>query len=272
MTQSQKIVKYLGIALAIALLIGIVGAALRLVLLLGGLTTLGNTPATGEVQTWTFDETVTGLSIDVSALELTVREGDTFSVETNGRFVTCKRTGNTVTVKETRRLLWGSTQTGHVTVTLPKELLLDKADISTGAGAVALGALSADTLELELGAGEVTLNALDITRRTDIDGGAGKITVSDSRLCDLDLDMGVGELVLSAAIQGDSEIDFGVGSADLTLIGTAENYRLRASKGIGAVTLDGEKMTGDTFYGNGNNRLELNGGIGEIAVRYADAA
>jgi hypothetical protein len=272
MTQSQKIVKYLGIALAIVLLIGIVGAALRLVLLLGGLTTLGNTPATGDVQTWTFDETVTGLFIDVSALELTVKEGDTFSVETNGQFVACKRVGNTVTVKETRRLLWRSTQTGQVTVTLPEELLLDKADIATGAGAVTLGSLAADTLELELGAGEVTLRELDITRRTDIDGGAGKITVSDSRLSNLDLDMGIGELVLSAAIHGDSEIDFGIGSADLTLIGTAEEYRLRASKGIGAVTLGGEKMTGDTFYGNGANRLELNGGIGEIAVRYADAA
>ena len=100
----------------------------------------------------------------------------------------------------------------------------------------------------------------------DIDGGAGNIKIADSTVNSLDLDMGVGKLGLEAYITGNSEIDFGIGKATLTLLGEAEDYRLRMDKGIGAVSFNGEDMKNGTYYGNGQNSLDMSGGIGEVTI------
>lgn len=267
MTQAQKVIKYLAIALAILLIAGIAISVLRVILLFGGFANTGSV-VLDEAQAWTFHETIDSLKVDVAAVDLTIQQGDAFSVETTGRYVTCEQKGGTLTVKETRRGWFGTSRTGSLTITIPAGQSLNKADISTGAGIVKLDLLQADTLELELGAGEVTLNGLDIARRTDIDGGAGKITVQDCRLTGLDLDMGVGELTLTAALLGESDMDLGIGAADLTLTGSAEDYRIRINKGLGSVKLDGENMKENTFYGNGANRLELDGGVGDVSIRF----
>ena len=47
-----------------------------------------------------------------------------------------------------------------------------------------------------------------------------------------------------------------------------KNYTVDVSKGIGNVTLDGQKLEMDILYGTGENYLYIDGGIGEIKIRF----
>ena len=44
------------------------------------------------------------------------------------------------------------------------------------------------------------------------------------------------------------------------------NYKINVSKGLGNVTLDGQKLEMDRVYGTGENYLDVDGGIGEIKI------
>ena len=133
-----------------------------------------------------------------------------------------------------------------------------------------MDALNAEKLSLDLGAGEVTIDKLTAGSSAKINGGAGQLTINGGGLANLDFDMGVGKVVLTSALTGEGKIDYGVGELCLTLIGSAEDYRIELDKGIGEALLDGQKMADDTVYGQGENTLEIDGGVGSMNIRFTE--
>ena len=103
-----------------------------------------------------------------------------------------------------------------------------------------------------------------------IDGGAGSIVIENGKLNNIDLDMGIGKLSLTSEISGNNEIDAGVGDIDLNLIGTINNYKVKLDKGIGSAKFNKEKMKNNTYYGNGLNIIDINGGVGSIKIDFLD--
>lgn len=82
--------------------------------------------------------------------------------------------------------------------------------------------------------------------------------------------MGVGELNLTAALLGNNDLTFGVGKSNLTLIGDRDDYRIDAEKGIGSITVDGKIFTDFDSSGNGQNHVEIEGGIGAIDLEFQE--
>ena len=78
--------------------------------------------------------------------------------------------------------------------------------------------------------------------------------------------MGHTELVLS--LSGKSEINMGIGELEITLLGEKEGYSIDVDKGLGAVTIDGKNMQDGDVYGSGDNRIEVDGGVGSINVKF----
>ena len=122
-------------------------------------------------------------------------------------------------------------------------------------------------LELNLGAGKTEANRIVATERAKIDGGAGYLAVRESELKDLDLDMGVGKVELGAKLLGNCQIDAGVGKLEINLQGVAEEYRVKVEKGLGSITLNGEKLSDGTMRGEGVNLIDIDGGVGAIEIR-----
>lgn len=171
-------------------------------------------------------------------------------------------------ISQNEKSLFGSYDNAKLIIYIPKEFSFSNANITTGAGKFTVDTLSADKLYLELGAGEVNIDKLYSNRSCEIDGGAGKITISDGILYNFDLDMGVGKLDLTAAVYGESQIDNGIGKSDITFIGAQDEYRLEFDKGIGSVKVDKQEMSDGDIFSNGVNEIEINGGIGEIDVTF----
>lgn len=225
---------------------------------------------TEDIKTYSVSSEIQSLEVTINAADFTIKQGESFSVESNLKHLTVEDKNGVLTVKETKKFI--GTYTGaELTLYIPADTVFEKANIITGAGRLTVDRLSASTMNFVLGAGEVTIDTLVAASDIDIDGGAGKITISGGALHNLDLDMGVGQLNLTSALTGESDFDLGVGESNITIIGNKDDYKLDIEKGLGNITVDGTSVSNIKGQGNGSNSIEVNGGIGAINLKFQDA-
>ena len=147
-------------------------------------------------------------------------------------------------------------------------IAIDETKIQTGAGKINIEKLNTQSLYLELGAGDVYIENVIATGETKIDGGVGKTELKSCEINNLKANLGMGEFTFSGKLTGKSKIDSGVGAINIDLIDNKNNYKIDVSKGLGNVTLDGQKLETDRVYGIGENYLDIDGGIGEIKIDF----
>lgn len=263
MSDLQKGIKVLGIALAVFIIVNIASAIIFTFSLITNIS-IGYTK--GESYTETY-KNVKNIDIDLSATKLYIKQGDEFKLEAEnitGNFKTSFING-TLKIKERGRWFSNNKTTSTVTLYLSQFEFVNELNIDYGAGICNIDDISVDELYISNGAGKVNINNSKFNK-TDIDGGVGEFIVTSSVFNDLDLDSGIGNIDIEAKITGNSKIDSGIGRVKLTLLGNKEDYQINASKGIGSIYIDGNNMTS---YGNGNNKIKIDGGIGEILINFS---
>ena len=271
MTTLQKVIRNLAIAFAIYLCISIIGGICAG---LAGISFLfsDRESAAGETRVYPIEADISQLSLELSGARLQIRTADHLSVESNHKYLSVDAENGELSIRETKKRFSVSPKGVTVILNVPEGFVFDKVTMETGAGQVSIDTLSADSLELSLGAGEVTIQNLTAGTRANIEGGAGEITINGGLLRNLNLDMGVGELEMKSRIEGRSCLNFGIGEAKLTLLGSREDYRIDLDKGICEAKLEGVPMQDDSVYGSGENRIEIDGGIGEINIGFSEGA
>ena len=269
MNSVQKVIKYLALAFAILLTVSIIGGIIT------GLTGISyvlsgkNNNTVGEMQIYPIEGEISSLSVTLSGAEFKINTADKFSVESNHKYISVKDNNGKLCISETKKLFAVSPKGATVILNVPENFVFNEATIDTGAGKVEIETLSCDVLKLSLGAGKADIKNLTANSRADIDGGAGKLSIDGGKLCNLNLDMGVGKLMLKSRIEGKSDLDYGVGETNLTLLGSREDYKIELDKGIGEAKLAGEDMKDDFVYGTGENTIEIDGGIGSINIDFS---
>lgn len=264
MTSVQKWIKYLAIAFAAFLALSIVSAVFSGLRALSFLTDFA-TESVGEEKTTPIERSVTSLKIELTAADLTVKRGESFDLISDLTTLSVREKNGVLTLRDTRKL---AGKGGSVTLLIPEDTELRLLEIDSGAGQTTLTDLSVERLELELGAGRVLLSRLSVQKSAEIDGGVGTLTVEDTSFTDLKLDMGVGECKLAAALKGRSEISLGIGGADLTLLGSKEDYTLSLDKGVGEVKVDAKRVSNGAMIGSGEHRIRLESGVGNVTVSF----
>lgn len=274
MTELQKVIKYLAMAFAVFLTVAIIGGILSAAGILGSLFSGGDadqSDVVGDTKTYSLTSGISQLDIQINAADFYIREGSSFSVESNLKNLSVEEKSGRLTIKDLTKIKFNGTsvyEDALLTVYVPTGTVFENVRIETGAGRLTVHALSAETVDFELGAGDVSIDSLVATRSAAIQGGAGRITVGSGALRDLALEMGVGQLNLTSALTGDCRLELGVGQSNITLIGTGDDYDLEIQKGIGNISVDGKNFTDYNSAGNGENKVELNGGIGAIHVTF----
>ena len=274
MTTLQKVIKYLALAFAIFLTVSIVGGILSAVGLLGSLFSDDDAEwgdVIGETKTYTVSSEISDLNIQINAADFYIKEGNSFSVESNLKNLEVDEKNGCLTLKDLTKIkLNGSNayENAVLTIYVPAGMAFDNVNIKTGAGRFTVDSLSAASIGFELGAGDVTISKLIAEKSANIEGGAGRITISDGAIKNLDLEMGLGQLNLTSALTGDCNLDSGVGEMNVTLLGSKDDYELDIEKGIGNITVDGKNVTDFGSSGNGANEVDIHGGVGAINVRF----
>ena len=261
----QKVIKYLAMAFAVFLIVSIIGGIIGAVSLFGGI--FDGDAVLDDAKTYDVSNDITKLDIEIAAADFTIKTADSFSVKSNLKNITVDDKNGVLEIKEKKR--FGVNYNNAVlTLYIPEGTVFEKIEIETGAGRFTVEELLADDLQLELGAGEVKIASLTANKKGDIDGGAGRISIESGTLNNLDLDMGVGQLNLTAAVLGNSDFDLGVGETNITLLGSEDDYSIKAEKGIGSISINGKTISHFRGTGNGENNIEVSGGIGAINIYF----
>lgn len=272
MTGIQKVIKTFAICLAIFIISTVVLG------ILSGISLITNVfPYIGfgdnKIVVENFEEVyqdIEKIEIDSSVSNIIVQSGDEFRVEAHNltnEFSSTVQNG-TLKIKEDKKWFINNTNVGEIIVYVP-DSNLRQLNIESSVGKVELSDINVDALDIKQGAG--TLRIFNFkSNETDIDGGAGTIEVTNSVLDNLDFDAGVGKIEIEAEIKGNSKIDCGVGEIKLLLLGNTDMYNIKAEKGIGSIEIDGEDYNSNTSYGDGTNRLKINGGVGSIKIYFSE--
>ena len=270
MTSAQKVIKYLAIAFAVFLIITIISTLLGVLYALSEILGLRTDDASGgPMVTTSFENAdITALEIDIDYTNLIMKTGEFFKVETNNEDISCKQSNEKLVIKDKNYNWFGTHNNEDLIVYIPEGLELEKVEINAGVGKIDIENLTAKKLSFELGAGETEVKNLTVSNECSIEGGAGRVNILGGTIKDLDLDMGIGEINLTSKLTGKADIDAGVGNLNINLQGDKETYKIKANKGIGTIKIDGKDISNSEICGNGENYIEVDGGIGNIDIDF----
>ena len=272
MKNFQKIIKYSALAFAIVLIIGIFRVAVGGLLFVGGFFFDTNQKAEALVaRDINFDfEDYDNLDIHTKISRLTVKTGDKFSVVTNNKDLTIETQRKSIVITDNHReSLFYRNRDLELIVTLPTYTTLDSVTIDGGAGRVYIDELNCRKANIDLGAGEVEINKINVTNEIKLSGGIGELTIHDGKLNNLDADLGVGSFKATLSLTGRNKIDAGVGEVSLNLLDSYKNYTFNVDKGLGDIKLDRNSIQSGV-YGNGIHTVDISGGVGEITISTED--
>ena len=207
------------------------------------------------------------LEISMSAGSLTFVEGAAFDVRYDADVIRVDENGESMTIENSRRHPSASERRRmNVTVTVPAGCAFDSVNVEFGAGKLIVHSLIADALHMELGAGSATFDDLTVTGSAEIQEGAGELAIKSGTIANLTLRCGAGATRVSAALTGASRIDAAVGAVDLNFRGSEADYTVAFQMGLGACYYNNEKIARNGAFGEGPNRVDINGGFGVMRV------
>lgn len=273
MTSAQKVIKYLATAFAVFLIVTIISAIISggyALLSAVGLIHTNKNIITEDLKAISSEVTVISeLEIDLAFANLEIKSGDVFKVETNNSKITFTNNNGSIKIKEKEQNWFNNNYNSNLIIYIPKDMIaINETRIDTGTGKIYIEKLNTEILDFELGAGDVYIGELTATKETKIDGGAGKIELKHTEINNLKANLGVGEFNFNGKLTGKNKIDSGVGAVNIGLIDSQDNYTIEVDKGLGNVTLDGQKFETSRVYGTGENYLDIDGGVGEIKINF----
>lgn len=272
MSIAQKIIKYLALAFAIFLIVTIFSGILTGIYTMSNILGLKkeNTESVAEISTLELEEIndYAYLDIEIKHSNFKIKLGEKFEVQTNNDNIEINQKNNKLKIIEKQsNWFWRNSNEEELIVYIPENIEFEKVNIETGAGRVNIEEIKAEKLKLNLGAGETIINNI-ISDNVDIDGGVGKFTIENGTINNLDFDLGIGETTINAKITGNNKIDTGIGSLKLNIDGNIEDYKFKVEKGIGNIKLNGKQVSNNEIIGNGENVIDIDGGIGEIIINF----
>ena len=262
MTTAQKVIKYVAIAFAIFLVVGIIDTIISIG---SGITSFFDNTKLAKTETTELKEDSKTLNIELAASSLEIKKGEKIKIEVTGDDITVEEKDNKINIEEKIQKWSFNRKASAVVLYLPDEYAFEEAVIKTGAGKLNVQNIKATKLSLSLGAGKATIDNV-VSEKTKIETGAGELVIKKGKLGDSKIEVGVGKLSITAEFIENAEIETGIGSNNIKLLPTENDYKIEFKKGIGNINYNGKSVANDSTIGEGSNFIKIEGGIGSINV------
>lgn len=269
MSSTQKLIKNIALAFAFFLIVSIIGSIMFFYNLIGDIF-FGEKNLLEEPNIIEVSNKTDNLTIEVATTNLTIKQGKEFKVETNSSYIEVKQKGNQLTIKEEAQGIFNTKRIADTIIYIPKDIKLENTYLETGAGVVKIEYLNTSKLDFKLGAGKVDIKNIIVLKKSKIAGGTGQLNIKDSTFTDTTLELGMGEVNVKSELLGNTKINCGIGSSNITIIGKEEDYQIDLTKGIGSAKINNKSIDSNKSYGNGDNLISINGGIGSINVNFQE--
>lgn len=170
---------------------------------------------------------------------------------------------------------WGVGNIGErqITLCIPKDGFIDSLELELGAGQVTLNGINAGEVSLEVGAGQIFVNNIK-AQELEVSVGAGQVELEGVDVDMLDAEIGMGELTGTADIRKSADLECSMGNMELTLIGSQQdfNYQLEVAAGnieIGRNSYSG--LANEQKVNNGADKdLTIECSMGNITIEFED--
>ena len=276
MTSFQRMIKYLGMALALLITVTIIGGICAAIY---GFTSYRNKKVISDVKVVSdiieFGE-FSSMDIDSGISNVIIETGDNYAIETVNvpDTLDVEIKGETLTISNREEFVnWFTdkdwTQESKIRITVPTGYSGNKIHLQIGTGNVSISDVSVDKFIVDGGVGDLTGSNLVIAD-VQVDAGVGDVEFEDVDFGKVDINSGVGNIIIEGTIRDDSDFDGGVGNIDLTLLGSRDDYSINVDSGIGGVYIDGDEIESFDESDHDKPILELNGGVGSISVDFLE--
>lgn len=265
MSETQKVIKYCALALAFIIIVSVISGIIYGFSFVTSF--FDSDESTTDLVRTEIESSIVDLSINVKATNLVIKEGEEFAVETNNKYINVEERSHELIIKEKNRTTYSS-KNNDLIVYIPSDTEFDVVYILAGAGQLKIDTILTEKLDLELGAGNAEIEELVVNKKASIDGGVGKFEIKSGTIHNLDVELGVGKTEITAKLLESSTLEAGVGELKLNLIGSEDDYKIYAEKGIGAITIDGDGIKNESTIGDGENTIDIEGGIGSINIKF----
>lgn len=268
MNGQGKLIKKLADILAVVLIVMIIGGILSATGLLGAIISPGEDSAPAEVINLNTTD-VYELDIEVGSANIDIVKSDSLRIEASQGNFKLKNKNGKINIEE-KGNLFSLNPDRKVTIYLPENFYFQKVKLETGASDIEGELLNTEYLELDIGAGMIELDNLNVTKKAEIDCGAGEFILKNGTISNLDFSLGVGSADINASLKSNADIESGVGELKLNLTDSKDNYSFNVETGLGAVIFDGASVKGDTLLGSGETKVKLEGGVGNVEIDFAE--
>lgn len=277
MTPIQRIIKYGAIAFGIYLCFVIISAIITGISIIFGISTgleiyrgyrNEETQIISSIDEQYENIKKVDIKLDISRLK--IKEGESFKLEvlnpTNRFYKTVE--GSTLKLRDERNGWFRTSEIiPEVVIYIPKDVKLDEINIKAGVNETNIEKLYAENINIENGVGKLVINEI-ITDNLDIEGGAGETKILSGKIGEVKLQAGIGNFVIKSEIQEQAKLEAGVGNLEINLLGTKEDYKIKAETGIGNCIVNGQKVHDNQIIGDGKTDIKLEAGIGKVQVNF----
>ena len=263
MIKYQKIIKYIAIALAIFLIVSIANITIK-----GISTFFGNNNEQTSLKKLEISNNTKEIELEVAAVNVIIREGSKFKIETDNQYVSSTQNGKKLYIKEKSHNYIKTRHDRQLIIYIKEDYKFDNIKLNSGAGKITIENLNTNNLYLKIGAGKVDINSLNVSNNTEITGGVGSFYLREGNLSNLNLDCGVGKIDITARLEGENQIEGGIGTLKINLLGDKESYKIDAEKGLGSLTINDDKIKERSTYGEGENFIKIKSGIGSTKIYF----
>ena len=210
--------------------------------------------STSQVQSSTEGETntVKKIRLDLGAGSYKVVRGDSFKVEVTGISEDRIRADLTedlwdveVPKGDIRVDKWGGVRG---TVTIPQNCDPEK-------------------VEINIGAGELTVQGLSASKSAILNVGAGSMTLNDCTMNNVSMNCGMGRMDYNGTLTGGGSIECGMGSVAVRTAGNPADFGADVDCGLGTVRFGDNRWSGITegvYHKDAANFFKLDCGVGSI--------
>ncbi len=168
---------------------------------------------------------------------------------------------------------WGKEKANKITLVIPQKVELKEIELSLGAGSCTGDSLSAEVMDIEIGAGNLQLNTLKAKKTMELSVGAGNAEIDNLEAESLEIECEAGRCYAgNVTTISDINLNCDAGYAYLNLKGAKDSYNYDLECSVGSIKLDGKQYSGldfskETDHG-ADKQLTAECNVGAIEIEF----
>lgn len=229
----------------------------------------------GDIDKYRLDDTFSRIDIEVGGCTFTTRNSgdDAFyiEVENTDKFQAYVEADTLYMKSVTTSMFQKAQNKCKIVFYVPAAYQFDHVSMELGAGRMEVSDLHAGEASLEVGAGEIVVRGTEADKLK-LSVGMGSIELDGMSVNQLDISVGMGGVTAKGSVSGDIKADCSMGSVEMTLAGSRNDFNYKLDCAMGTIELDSDEYSGmatsKTIDNGAGKSITVDCSMGSTTIRF----